>query len=62
MVVLGGGGAVSHERGTPIHDHAVCAGAARSAKREVQGYLAHKKHPPSLGPPYDPRRSPIVGS
>jgi len=28
----------------------------------LQGYLAHKKHPPSLGPPYCPRHSPTVGS
>ena len=28
----------------------------------MQGYLAHKKQPPPLGPPYDPRYSPTVGS
>ena len=28
----------------------------------VQGYLAHKKQPPLLGPPWDPRYSPTVGS
>jgi len=28
----------------------------------VQGYLAHKKQPPPLGPPYGPRHSPNVGS
>ena len=28
----------------------------------VQGYLAHEKHHPSLGPPYGPRHSPTVGS
>ena len=28
----------------------------------VQGYLAHKKQPPLLGPLYDPRYSPTVGS
>ena len=28
----------------------------------LQGYLAHKKQPPPLGPPYDPRHSPTVGS
>ena len=27
----------------------------------LQGYLAHKKQPPSLGPPYGPRHSPTVG-
>ena len=30
--------------------------------REVQGYLAHKKQPPPLGPPQGPRHSPTVGS
>ena len=30
--------------------------------KKVQGYLAHKKHLPSLGPPYGPGHSPIVGS
>ena len=30
--------------------------------RGLQGYLAHKKDPPSLGPPQDPRFSPTVGS
>jgi len=30
--------------------------------RAVQGYLAHKKQPPPLGPPYVPRHSPSVGS
>ena len=28
----------------------------------VQGYLAHKKTPLPLGLPWDPRRSPAVGS
>jgi len=28
----------------------------------VQGYLAHKKTPPPLGPPYDPRHDYTVGS
>jgi len=28
----------------------------------LQGHLAHKKHPPSIGPPYGPRHSPNVGS
>ena len=27
----------------------------------LQGYLAHKKQPPPLGPPKDPRHSPTVG-
>ena len=33
---------------------------ARDAR--LQGYLAHKKQLPTLGPPYDPRHSPTVGS
>ena len=28
----------------------------------LQGYLAHKKPPPPLGPPQGPRHSPTVGS
>ena len=28
----------------------------------VQGYLAHKKLPPPLGPPYQSRHGPTVGS
>ena len=28
----------------------------------LQGYLAHRNPPPPLGPPYDPRHSPAVGS
>ena len=28
----------------------------------LQGYLAHKKQPPPLGPPQDPRYGPTVGS
>ena len=28
----------------------------------VPGYLAHKKQPPPLGPPYDPMYSPTAGS
>jgi hypothetical protein len=28
----------------------------------LQGYLAQKKTPISLGPPYDPRNRPTVGS
>ena len=27
--------------------------------RVVQGYLAHKKHPPPPGPPCDPQYSPV---
>ena len=32
----------------------------RYVKAEIQGYLAHKKHPSSPGPPYSPRHSPTV--
>ena len=35
---------------------------ARSLSRARQGYLAHKKTPTPLGPPYDPRHRPTVGS
>ena len=28
----------------------------------VQGYLAHKKQPPPVGPPYSPGHNPTVGS
>ena len=35
---------------------------ARSSIVPVQGYLALKKQPQPLGPPYDPRYSPTVGS
>ena len=28
----------------------------------LQGYLAHKKQPPPLGPPQEPRHGPTVGS
>ena len=31
-------------------------------KKRAQGYLAHKKQLSPLGPPYEPRYSPIVGS
>ena len=29
---------------------------------DLQGHLAHKKMPPTLGPPQDPRHRPTVGS
>ena len=32
------------------------------SRRMLQGYLAHKKQPTSLGPPQGPRHSPDVGS
>ena len=44
-------------RGAPARDPGL--GPLRPT---VQGYLAHKKQPPPLGPPYDPRYSPTVGS
>ena len=31
-------------------------------RRDIQGYLAHQKQPPSLGPPYSPRHTLTVGS
>ena len=37
------------------------ADPTRECWSPLQGYLAHKKQPP-LGPPYDPRYSPTVGS
>jgi len=40
-------------------------GRSRSATAlapAVQGYLAHKKLPPPLGPPYGPRQRPTVGA
>ena len=36
--------------------------ACCSRGQQVQGYLAHKKQPPPLGPPYDLGYSPTVGS
>jgi len=30
-------------------------GTVWAAAQTVPGYLAHKKQPPPLGPPYDPR-------
>ena len=57
-----GGGAVSYERGTSV-PVAVAAGGSLAVRSliPVQGYLAHKEQPPSLGPPYNPRYSPTVG-
>ena len=38
-------------------------GSSLMRKRlRIQGYLAHKKTPTPLGPPYDPRHGPTVGS
>ena len=36
--------------------------AERTTWRAVQGYLAHKKPPSPLGPPYEPKHGPTVGS
>ena len=36
--------------------------AMQSDDRGLQGYLAHKKFQPPLGPLYDSRHSPTVGS
>ena len=38
-----------------------CRGTS-STRTTVQGYLAHKKTPPPLGPPYNPRHGYTVGS
>ena len=40
----------------------VMARRAQVAPPPLQGYLAHKKQPLPLGPPYDPRYSPPVES
>jgi hypothetical protein len=55
MVVLRGG-AVSYERGTPV-----LQGTSRPSAA-AQGYFAHKKQPPPVGPPYCPGHSPTAGS
>ena len=36
--------------------------AASHRQHTLQGYLAHKNQPTSLGPPWGPRHSPTVGS
>ena len=41
---------------------AVACWSLRSGEQGLQGYFAHKKQPPSLGPPQDPKYSPAVGS
>ena len=66
MVVLGGGRG-SYERGTPVHEvqwlfwaraqeprRASPEPRFRRRKTPIQGYLAHKKTPSSLGPPGNP--------
>ena len=46
-----------------VHRPAVSRfGVRDEGAQGVQGYLAHKKRPHPLGPPYDPRYSPTVGS
>ena len=42
-----------------LHVH---AGPPRHPPWVVQGFIAHKKHPSSLGPPQGPRHVPTVGS
>ena len=42
--------------------NSACAGVSYQRGTPVQGYLAHKKQPPSLEPSYGPRHSPTVGS
>ena len=60
MVILGGG-AASHQQGTPVYVPRVLvprapAGCNAADKKNatlggcVQGYLVHKKTPPPLGP------------
>jgi hypothetical protein len=39
-----------------------CEPHSRGVNLRIQGYLAHKKMPPSLGPPYGPRHSPTAWS
>ena len=38
------------------------ARVSSSSPAAIQGYLAHKKPPPPLGPPQGPRQRPSVGS
>ena len=47
---------IRRESSVDERDFSACT-ALHSA---VQGYLAHEKHPHSLGPPYGPRHSPTV--
>jgi len=46
------------DMGGALEDNALRGGDGRG----LQGYLAHKKTPPPLGPPYDHRRRPTEGS
>ena len=41
---------------------ATTASASCASSPSLQGYLAHKKQPPPLGPPEGPGYSPAVGS
>ena len=36
--------------------------SGHTSPQSLQGYLAHKKPPNPLGPPYDPMQRPTVGS
>ena len=72
------GGAVSSEQGTPVTKAVMHVGVCGSQKEmfasmlpltplkksagTLQGYLAHMEKPPSLGPPYGPKRSLTVRS
>ena len=50
---------------TPPHGQVPGSGGASVADARglsLQGYLAHKKTPTSLGSPQDPRHRPTVGS
>ena len=39
-----------------------CTSPGQDLPQVVQGYLAHKKQPPPLGPPQGPGHSPTGGS
>ena len=57
--------AVSYERGAPEREAPPLYGAARlyaGRRLTLQGYLAHKKLCPPLGPTQGPRRRRSVGS
>ena len=58
-----------YEPGTPVREGLLTAhgleevsGGEHLGIWALQGYLTHKKHPPSLGPPWGPRHEPAVGS
>ena len=43
------------------HHHRM-GGRGKRTSRPLQGHLAHKTPPPPLGPPWEPRHGPTVGS